>query len=253
LRTEGALAAPQAAGATAPAGLVRLETTDTCTRPYSEEQRTLQAQRRALKLFKSLSCTGDLHRVHVDARGRRLQGAFLTLTYAPHVNWAPNHMTECCKRIRQYLARRGIEARYVWCAEQHKSGRVHYHAIWFLPPGIALPKPDKQGWWPHGLTRIERCRKQSVGYLIKYATKCRDVTRPWPKHCRLHGHGGLDKCERERRSWWVLPKYIRELVTPDLRVRRANGGGWVSPVTGELWPPWRYGLPYPSWGRELTC
>jgi len=41
-----------------------------------------------------------------------------------------------------------------------------------------LPKPDKQGWWPHGMPKIESCRKQSVGYLIKYATKGQQTTAP---------------------------------------------------------------------------
>lgn len=231
-----------AAGGDPSPGLVRLETTHTqepSALPFREEMRVLDARRRALKLFKSLSFTGDVHRLRTDSRGRRLQGIFMTLTYRPEVDWAANHVGDCWTRVRNYLHRRGIEARYVWCAEQHKSGRIHYHAIFFVPPGVALPKPDKQGWWPHGWTKIERCRKQSVGYLIKYATKSRDVVHPWPKHCRLHGHGGLDKCERIRRAWWVLPKYIRTQCEPEMRVRRATGGGWTSPVTGEWWPGWR--------------
>lgn len=234
-------AACAAAGGAAASGLVRLETSDGCEpekRPEAENRRVRDAQRRALRLFKSLSCAGDLLRDGVDERGKRVRGIFLTLTYRPEVEWEPRQITGCIRLMREWCERRGVAFRDVWCAEQHKSGCVHYHAILFLPPHLMLPKPDKQGWWPHGMTKIERCRKRTVGYLIKYATKCRDVSRPWPKGCRLHGHGGLDLEQRIRRAWWVLPKYIREQVEPDLRVRRATGGGWFSPISGEWWPAW---------------
>ena len=144
-------------------------------------------------------------------------------------------MSTFLDHVRKWCRRRKTAIAHVWTAEQHKSGRVHYHLILFLPRHLALPKPDKQGWWPHGMTRVERCRKQSVGYLIKYATKAQAVSAPWPKGIRLHGHGGLAPAERAYRSWWVLPKYIREQVEPTWKVRRARGGGWMSPVTGEWW------------------
>ena len=228
---------PAPSGAPAPdAGLVRLETKDTWQRPEREARAMRDAERRALRLFKSISNTGDHHRVSVDDRGRRLAGVFLTLTYRPDVNWAPNHLRECMKRIRHWCKRRRVVPRFAWVAEQHRSGRIHFHIILFLPRGLILPKPDKQGWWPHGMTRIERCRKQSVGYLIKYATKCQSIDHPWPKGMRLHGHGGLDLAQRIRRAWWVLPKYIRVQCEDWMRVRRATGGGWFSPVTGEWWP-----------------
>lgn len=236
---------PPGAGAAQPrppgAGLVRLETKYTrCdeTLPFPEEMRVRDAKRRALRLFKSVSCAGDLLRQGTDERGRRLSGVFLTLTYRPEVMWNPGHVRECSRRVAQWCQRRGVLARFVWVAEQHKSGRIHYHAILFLPKALMLPKPDKQGWWPHGMTKIERCRKLSVGYLIKYATKAHDVSHPWPKGMRLHGHGGLDAVQRVRRAWWVLPKYIREVCEDWMRVRRARGGGWLSPVTGEWWPAW---------------
>jgi hypothetical protein len=203
-----------------------------------EEQRIEDARRRALRVFKSISCAGDLLKDRLDEQGRRLSGIFLTLTYRPGVDWAPGQVSTLVRHMRQWCGRRGATLRFVWVAEQHKSGRVHYHAILFLPKSLTLPKPDKAGWWPHGFTKIERCRKQSVGYLIKYATKGAAVAAPWPKGCRLHGHGGLDAAERRRRSWWVLPRYIREKTDDTLRVRRARGGGWCSPVSGEWWPAW---------------
>lgn len=223
-------------------GLVRSATRDTpptdrLTIP--EENRVRRGKQRALRLYKSISCAGDLLRSAVDEKGRRLGGIFLTLTYRPDVYWAPGQIKRFLQHVRQWCDRRGVVCRVVWVAEQHKSGRVHYHAIFFLPRGLSLPKPDKQGWWPHGLTRIERCRKLSVGYLIKYATKCHDIARPWPVGMRLHGHGGLTAADRVRRAWWVLPRYIRQQCDDWMRVRRAQGGGWMSPVTGEWWRSWK--------------
>jgi len=223
------------------AGLVRLETSDTWeveTPVITEENRTRQHRRRGLRMFKSLSIAGDFLAAGTDPRGRRLRGIFLTATYRPEVMWQPYQWAACLKRMRQWCDRRGVAFRVVWCAEQHKSGRVHYHAVLMVPHRRTLPKPDKQGWWPHGMTRIEWCRKPSVGYLMKYATKGGHVPRPWPKGCRIHGHGGLDGPQRIRRAWWVLPRYIRAQVEPDWKVCRARGGGWVSPVTGEWWPAW---------------
>lgn len=241
---------PARAGArSAPAapGLVRLETSRTIDSvPTSEEQRIRDANRRYLRLFKSISCAGDLHRLSRDDRGRRLFGIFVTLTYRPEVSWSGGQIAGYLQRCRVWLRRNGMQLRCVWVAEQHKSGRVHYHVIFFLPYRARLPKPDQEfadlrgriqpAMWPWGGSEIARCRKQSVGYLVKYATKCRDVSRPWPKGCRLHGHGGLDRCQRVRRAWWVLPRYQRVLCEDWMEVRRAPGGGWFSPVTGECWP-----------------
>jgi len=229
-----------AGGRAAPApcpGLVRLETSDPIVRPFFERERIKAARKRGLRLFKSLSVSGDLLKDHQDARGRRLRRLFVTLTYRPDVDWQAGQITRFVKAARKWHDRLDCRLRIVWVAEQHASGRIHYHAILFLRRDLSLPKPDKAGWWPYGMSQIQEARK-GVGYLMKYATKVSQVAAPWPKGCRLHGHGGLDAVERDRRSWWVLPRYVRELVTPDHRVRRARGGGWISTITGEWWPAW---------------
>jgi len=233
-----------AAGGPAP-GLVRLVTSVVLTN--RDEQRVRGVRRRALRLFKSLSCAGDFLKDHRDEKGRVLRGWFVTLTYAPDVLWSPGHITGYVQKVREWCRWRGVRVRFVWVAEQHASGRVHYHAIVFLPRGLALPKPDKAGHWPHGHSQRELARK-GVGYLMKYASKVREIEVPFPKGCRLHGHGGLEPAERVRRTWWVLPKYIREVVLPEWRVRRAQGGGWVSPLSGDWWPAWSGGLSIPNWG-----
>jgi len=191
------------------------------------------AKRRGLRLFKSLSFLGDAIRNQQQLLNTRVRPIFITLTYSADAMWSPNHISSFCHRLRVHAARRGFKAQYVWVAEQTESGRVHYHAIVWLPKGERLPKPDQCGWWPHGSSRIEWARK-GIGYLVKYATKG-DAKYPFPCGCRLHGHGGIDAECRTRRSWWMLPKYIRELCQPELKVRRCHGGGWISPITGEWW------------------
>lgn len=223
-------------GADAPSspGLVRLETSDTSPTTRYAWLREEQQRRRGLHMFKSLSCVGDMLMEERADDGRRLARAFVTFTYRPGVEWQPRHLTECLKRMRHWVERRGVRFRYVWVAEQHKSGRVHYHAIVWLPRGLTMPKPDKQGWWPHGFTNVQWARK-GIGYLVKYATKTATSLVPFPRGCRLHGHGGLDRECRVYRSWWMLPKYQRERCEPQDRVARSRGGGWRSIVTGEWW------------------
>jgi hypothetical protein len=145
------------------------------------------------------------------------------------------------KRMRHWVERRGVRFRYVWVAELTKAGRVHYHAIVWLPRGLTMPKPDKQGWWPHGFTNVQWARK-GIGYLVKYATKTALSSASFPKGCRLHGHGGLTLERRAFRAWWMLPKYQRERCEPADRVHRAQGGGWRSSVTGEWWEAPAYSI-----------
>lgn len=238
-QASGVRAAPAGRQPPSPTGLVRLETSDTHVAGRYAWLREEQQRRRGLHMFKSLSCVGDMLMEERGADGRRLCRAFLTFTYRPGVDWQPRHLTECLKRVRHWVERRGVRFRYLWVAEQHKSGRVHYHAIVWLPRGLSMPKPDKQGWWPHGFTNVQWARK-GIGYLVKYATKTATSLIPFPKGCRLHGHGGLNSERRVYRSWWMLPKYQRERCEPADRVRRARGGGWRSVVTGEWWEPVTY-------------
>lgn len=232
----GMRAAPAGRSPPSSPGLVRLETSDTPIVGRYAWLREEQQRRRGLHMFKSLSCVGDMLMEQRAADGRQLARAFLTFTYRPGVEWQPRHLTECLKRMRHWVERRGVRFRYLWVAEQHKSGRVHYHAIVWLPRSLTMPKPDKQGWWPHGFTNVQWARK-GIGYLVKYATKTATWADPFPRGCRLHGHGGLDRERRVYRSWWMLPKYQRERCEPADRVRRARGGGWRSVVTGEWWEP----------------
>ena len=166
----------------------------------------------------------------------RYRAAMVTATYRDVGGWRGRHINELLRSMRQWLARRGHPLRYVWVAELQRRGAVHYHVVVWLPRGLTMAKPDKQGWWTHGTTRIEWARKP-VGYLVKYASKGDEVQ--FPKGLRIHGRGGLDEDQRRRVSWWLLPRYVREYFSElGTRVIRAIGGGWVDRDTGEWIPGW---------------
>lgn len=120
------------------------------------------------------------------------------------------------------------------------TSRQNLDILLWLPKGVTLPKPDKQGWWPWGHTRIEWARRP-VGYLVKYASKGRDGLG-FPKGARIHGCSGLDRERRSERAWCLSPGWVRDLW-PEWQVepRRAKGGGWVAKASGE-WVPSPYGV-----------
>ena len=169
----------------------------------------------------------------------------LTLTYAPEITWEPEQIGGLVRCVRAYLARRGVPFRFVWVMELTKAGRPHYHMIIWLPRGLTLPKPDKQGWWPYGSTRIEWARSP-VGYITKYASKGHrdddagpddpDGTGGFPRGARIHGNGGLSASGRMVKVWRLCPAWVRELFTVEDRPQRAPGGGWLSWLTGWFEP-----------------
>jgi hypothetical protein len=175
-------------------GLVSLKTSDTLT-PHTVEIDSDKARHTRLK--RSILVAAKLFE-HSFRGGFRMRPAMLTLTYRDVDGFAPRHVSELLKRIRQWLLRRGRGFHYVWVAELQLRGALHYHIVIWLPKGLTLPKPDKQGWWPHGSTRIEWAR-HPVGYLIKYASKF-DVKGGLPKGARLHGSGGFDEAAKASRK-----------------------------------------------------
>jgi len=160
------------------------------------------------------------------------KAALLTLTYRESVEWSPRHISPLLNLIQKWARRRGYEIPYVWVAELTKRGRMHYHVMLWLPRGVTIPKPDKQGWWPYGHTRIEWARS-AVGYLCKYASKGTGEDHTFPKGARVHGAGGLTSVERRNRRWATAPAWVQDYWQPDADVHRAPGGGWYSRETGE--------------------
>lgn len=171
--------------------------------------------------------------------GARWKPLFFTFTYADNVEPSPRHISECLARMRKWLKRRGVTLRYVWVAELTKRGRLHYHALVFLPWGLRVPNPDDAGWWPHGSTKVEWARSP-LRYLSKYCSKGQDTAHHrYPKGFRIHGCGGLNPDTAAYRTYQRRPAWVRELFTFEDRPRPAPGGGYVSRF-GEWEPsPWR--------------
>jgi hypothetical protein len=175
-----------------------------------------------------------------ELRHTRFKPAMLTLTYRAVGDWHPHHISDLLRHIRNWLKRRGHAMRYVWVAELQQRGALHYHVLLWLPRGLTVPMPDKQGWWPHGSTRVEWARK-CAGYLAKYASKLDSkVGIGFPKGGRLHGRGGLEEFGRAVAQWFNLPQWAREVCDLAGRAMRIKGVGLVDRESGVcLSSPWR--------------
>lgn len=144
---------PGAQGATAGPGLVNFRTSDTqLIDPIEIDQELARLKR----MTRSVTWVGLIFETFLGPK--RFKPAMVTLTYREVDAFEPLHITKLLKCIRSWLARRGRKLHYVWVAELQQRGALHYHLLIWLPRGLTLPKPDKQGWWPHGSTRIEWAR-----------------------------------------------------------------------------------------------
>jgi len=200
------------------------KTSDKRTRVYRGENR-LKRLKKALP--------EAAHHLTAEAQngGFRFRVAFVTLTYRTEVQYSPRHVSELQKRYREWLKARGHSYRGLWVLETTKKGKPHYHLVMWLPRGITPPKPDKQGWWPHGMTQVA-WSTNPIGYCVKYASK--GDTGPIPPHARFYGICGLRGTWRNSFRHRMRPYWLRELVTQEDRVLRCPGGGWLRPDTGEI-------------------
>lgn len=173
----------------------------------------------------------------------RSKVAMVTLTYRDVGGWAAGHITAFLRACRMWLARRGVRFRYVWVSELQSRGAVHYHVLVWLPRGLTLPKPDKQGWWCHGSSRVEWA-KFAIGYVAKYASKIAQKSwSGWPPGLRMHGRGGFEALARSCARWYSLPGWARAVCDVAGAAVRAKGGGLVIRSTGVYLPsPWRVSL-----------
>lgn len=163
-------------------------------------------------------------------------------TYRPGETWRARDLSQVLYCARAWLERRypGFPFIYCWVAEiqPHRAERrpnecaLHYHLVVVLPLGVTPPKPDKQGWWTHGCTRREPVGNP-FGYMAKYLSKGGFLDRV-PKGARLSGFGGLSLEHRIERAWWMLPAWVRQKWDKTHRVVRAQGGGYLSRLTGEV-------------------
>lgn len=194
----------------------------------------MQRKARLLRTKKTVVTGARLAVAEAQRGGFRGRWAMLTLTYRDDVSWKAQQLSALTNHLRMYAARCGFVARYVWALELTKRGRPHYHLLVWLPRGRTLPKPDKQGWWPHGMTKIEWARN-AVGYLAKYASKGIEDSM-WcliPGGARMCGHGGISKEGRTELRWWKLPTWVREHWPEICDVIRASGG-YVNRESGEF-------------------
>ena len=225
---------PRSGGGTARStGLVYITTTDI----NPEIITVLKQDIRRSRLQRNVITSARLIQQDLEATKTRFRACFLTLTYGD-TPWKPEHISQTLKLIRQYLKCRGHAFRYVWVLEpQPRSKKPHYHIIIWLPRGVTLPKPDKQGWWKHGFSKIEWARRP-VGYIAGYASKAKEFGH-FPKGARTHGSGGLTLASRIERAWWMAPLWVREKFTTIDHYPKKILGGWLSRLTGEvIESPW---------------
>lgn len=181
-----------------------------------------------------LGAADEMQAAHQRA-GKRYRCAMLTLTYARTCDWRPKQISTLMQRIRDWLARRGHPLRAVWVLELQKRGAPHYHVLIWLPRGLSLPKPDKQGWWPHGHSRTEWARKPAA-YMAKYTSKGPGNRHPLPRGARIYGIYG----HPVRLDWWRAPGWLREIADRRMRIQRRTGGWWAVHDLAYAWrSPWR--------------
>lgn len=200
---------------------------------------------RVFRLRKSVMTSARLinDRLRVPANnpcGWRYSPRMITFTYRDGVEWKPEHLTRTIEAMQAWAKRLiGFTLPYLWVMELTKKGRPHYHLIVWAPCRFQVPKPDKRGWWRHGMTKCERVRN-AVGYVAKYASKFASKDAEFPRGARIHGAGGLLKSERRELAWWKLPKDLRQGEPGSCVWRRAPGGGWYNPETRErTYSAWR--------------
>jgi hypothetical protein len=192
----------------------------------------------------------------------------MTLTYPSNDKWRPEHITAFMDHCRKYAKRKwGENLRYAWVAETTKKGVIHYHVTAWIPRMGKFPKPDEQGWWPHGLSEISSVKKGVYSYLLKYISKGCDmlglgvdsITKNGKKQAaRMFGYGGLPARDREFLSHQMLPHYIKDIfggIPWGQSIKRVKGGwecgkvfvksnweGVWNPETGSM--DYKYGV---SW------
>lgn len=211
------------------AGLVPFKTSDPQGCLEISFDPDIVQQRRIKGLRTQIWARGHLHKLGTP-KGFRENVWFVTLTYRGVDDWRPRHVSNCLKAVRKWCQKRHVPFRYVWVAELQKRGALHYHLAIWLPKRIQLPKFDKQGWWPHGMTQRVIARN-GVGYLMKYLSKITPAHR-FPKGVRIHGSGGLIQQARNICSWLNLPSWCKQQY--GVGELRTTNGRRVVCATGEI-------------------
>ena len=195
---------------------------------------------RFVRLQKNIGMAAKLHML--DLQGRRINAVMVTLTYRGVDDWRPRHVADYLAAVRKWHKRlTGNALRYVWVGETQERGALHYHVIFWLPRGVTMPKADKRGWWPHGMSNTLKATSP-VAYLVSYAKKLASK-KGIPHGARIYGVGGLPCTSRNVRRWVNWPAFVQARAAVTDSFKPQVGGGWVNRVTGEWWPP-EFGLSY---------
>jgi hypothetical protein len=220
----------------AAAGLVSVSTSDTGVLAGIV---VCKDEARFTRLQKNIGIAAKLHMLDLP---RKANVCMVTCTYRDGNDWRPYHVTVYLKAVREWFKRKtGKLLQYVWVAETQERGAIHYHAIFWLPRGLTMPKADKRGWWSHGMTNTLRATKP-VGYLMSYAKKLASK-KGIPHGARIYGVGGLPLASRCIRRWINWPSFVQARAAVTDVFAPAPGGGWCDRATGEWWPS-EYGLAY---------
>ncbi len=160
----------------------------------------------------------------------------VTLTYAgDNASWKPEQIRTYINTVRAWYSRlTGDKLRYVWVAELQKRGVIHYHAVFWLRKGVSMPKADKRGWWPHGMSNTIKATAP-VAYLMKYVSKTdsKNIGR-FPHGARIFGLGGLDKSGRDCKRWVLWPSYVQGNAASGDSWKPCKGGGYVNHEDGRI-------------------
>lgn len=205
----------------------------------------LPGENRAKKIATGIVGAAQVHASELRKGGFRDSAALLTPTYRDGVVPSERDISVLLDHIGKWVRRHsGRKLRYVWRYEFGAArGRGHYHVMLWLPRGLTLPKPDKQGWWVHGATNVKWARSPAR-YLAKYAAKA--AADPDPvfnvKGLRWWGAGGLTRAGRNALLLLTCPRWVCDLahgLEADV-VRRLKQSGWWK-IGGFLFrSPWRF-------------
>jgi hypothetical protein len=211
----------------------------------------LALERDQLRFSRLRKNIGIAAKLHGQSAPPGTRSVMVTLTYADGDGWRPDHVRNYLTHVRNWLKRlSGRALAYLWVAEvqterQARDGGqcMHYHVLFWLPRGITMPKADKRGWWPHGMSKTERVRKNAVAYVMKYASKF-ESKEGVPHGARIYGVGGLDAADRGIRRWANWPSFVQARASVSDSFGPEVGGGWCNRATGEWWPA--------EWGLVLA-